>query len=436
MQVVDFGLSLFLRSLSYFFWQETQKLEKCPICETTVSHGHWTKHLDTDKHRSAIYVKYGNDLRAVPTYLRPPPRAPDSVPAAAPHPAHSDEKQGRHASVADLDMQLESDARGIHASEVEQQSPPRSSRAGQWDHIPPYFPWACRERMELDIWRTVFGVGDEEFSWLLRILGQSWFQSARVWRSLDEYNAEQQKIPRPKVIERQVSSIVNSRSGPRHAIIAELSLIEHLQRLLADPLVRATLNLEPRDLHQPDTILDFLDTPFSRDPSLTADSVSFFIRNRDINSPTDGRLMLGDCAEVKDGKESFIVRVVKLSYGGDGNMTVECEQLLSARGLRQHCRAKRLSDPLHDVMQLDNELFLLRERVSFEPSAFVRRVDVSSVAGRGEFVCQREFVRRDLVPCGFDDLQREFTVSLPVSLASGKVFWIILYIDGEFVDVS
>jgi hypothetical protein len=422
--------------------QVVKKLDKCPVCKAPTTSSNWKRHLNIQKHSSAIFVKYGTNLDQVPLFLRPPVVAQTAAAAPVPQPVSTERKAAQADFDADSVMAAESDARGVHASEgaVPRVEPGSASSAGgaagRWEHIEAYFPWKYRERLELDMWRTAFGISDEAFLWLLRTLGQSWFKTARVWRSLDEYEREQQQIPRPAVIQRQASCIVNGKSGPQHAVIAEFSIIDTLKRLLADPLVRATINLDARDLRQPPSMSDFLDTPYSRNPLATADSVGFYIPGRDdINSAVDGRIVIGDCAEVKEskeGKRTTIVRVVKLNYDGSGKLSVECEKLVSSRALQQLFRTDRVPDPLVDIMQLENELFLVRSRSSFAPDQFVRRVDVSSVGGSGEFVCAWQFKAKALAPCDFDKLRNEFTVSLPVTLASGKVFWIILYIDGVF----
>lgn len=349
----------------------------------------------------------------------------------------SDSSPDLHADAMDClaDHEAAVPSRGMHASSAQTEKIPSAESEGKWDWVPEYFPWGNRERLELDLWRVNAGICDSDWEWLIRILAQPWFNNVRLWKSIGEYEEEQKKIPRPTVLERKTKAIVRSgQSGYKHAVIAEFSLIETLRLLLADPLIRKTLDIDARK-PQPEVMRDFLDTPFSRDPLTVADGSDFYIPSRaNKDDLATGRLIVGDFARVVDGKESTaVVRIVQLAYNGTGQRSVMCERMMDIDDLRKHLKDRRKACPVRVSSVEPNELFRTTQLQAYEASAFIRKVNVTPTGeGKHEFKCAMQLTAAGKVePCDLEKLRLELVRRLPVTLASGKVLWIILYLDGE-----
>ena len=401
---------------------------RCDVCRADYRQDLLQRHLATAKHQSAAFVKLGSVAVAPPSTGST--GSADGVPLAGPVRDDPMEKSLRLESISSMDCSSDS-VRGVHASApgVAGLSVINTRPKSAWHWIGEFYPWKNRERMELDLWQTHFGISDEAFSWLLHIITDSSFDSHKLWKNLEEYRAEQKLFPQPEVTERKANAVSVGRNKQHHSVIAQISLLETIRRLFADPLVRPTINIDARSLAPAAEMTEFLDSPFSKNPTPITDCVAFYVNDGKESS----RVCVGEWAEASDGKETGCFRVLGLTFDANGALQIRVEHWQTQSQLQQCCRRNRVRWPLSGIRLLDHEIVRTTVESTLLQSAFIRKVSVGSVDSSAEFVARYQVDGPARSSCNFVEL-RQFAASVaqvPLRLQSGKFLWVVLYLDGE-----
>lgn len=253
-----------------------------------------------------------------------------------------------------------------------------------------------------------------EFNTILRAFREKGFDATKLPASIADILPAVRKLPLPTVSQSLVD-IVRRKNKQVEVVDSKpvyyFDIKNTIRRAFADPAVRQTIDVAPRDARPVDVQSNFLDSEFSRDPSRFSALLTFPIAVEDGAAET-GRIGSFVCTR-NDG----VLLVRKLSSSVEGLITVHGERW---RGKANAPEGTRLHK---------HELKRSAEQTSV-PAADV--LGLVTVTPRAEFKeANRAYFSHDQ-PQDVAAQLRE-VASIPFTAADGRHLFIKLYLDGMVV---
>jgi len=259
---------------------------------------------------------------------------------------------------------------------------------------------------------------------LLRCLREPGFDNTKLPPSVDDVLTRIRKLPVPS-LHTQTVDILKRRKQKVEVVGAQqiyyFDIEETLRRAFADPMVRATLHLDPPS-GDPLETRKFRDSLFAHNPIPISKLVSFHFVT------TEGKgedAFIGDFVRLAMGE---VMLVTRLEPEGDGSLTIVGEQWYSAKDSRRH----RLAD---------RELLRTNREVRTDPDSVMDRLTVySSQAEHKEHRDNTAYWSCSELPArgaarSFNLTahrnQLKEVLSIPVSVVQGRHIFIKVFLDGD-----